>query len=104
MGLRISMKGISITAQPSSRSAEESAPACFLARETRTRHPARGKTLGEVLIRRLFAKVGVLRLRRRKTSAASAQDDTMPWCELTTGYWQLTTASHGCCATTAAAP
>ena len=41
-GLRISMKGISMTSQPSSRSAEESAPACCFARETRTRQPARG--------------------------------------------------------------
>src|SRR5664279_1689200 len=65
------MKGISITAQPSSRSAEERASACFFARETRTRHPARGKTLGEAFIRGLFAKVGVLRFRRRKPSAAS---------------------------------
>src|SRR5664280_1395497 len=65
------MKGISITAQPTSRSAEESAPACFFARETRTRHPARGRVLPAILVRGLFAKVRVLRLRRRKPSAAS---------------------------------
>src|ERR1035437_8892593 len=99
------MKGISITRQPSSRSAEERAPACFFARETRMRHPARGKTRREMFVRGLFAKVGVLRLGRRKTSAASAQDDTMTaLVRLTTDDWQLATASYGCCATAAAAP
>src|SRR5450759_709308 len=86
------MKGISITRQPNSRSAQESAPACLLARETRTRHPDRGKTLCEMFVRGLFAKVGVLRLRRRKASAASAQDDTMT-ALVRTGDWQLATAS-----------
>src|ERR1035437_7952119 len=91
------MKGISITRQPSSRSAEERAPACFFARETRMRHPARGKTRREMFVRGLFAKVGVLRLGRRKTSAASAQDDTMTaLVRLTTDDWQLATASYGC--------
>src|ERR1019366_9566464 len=85
------MKGISITRQPSSRSAEERAPACFFARETRMRHPARGKTRREMFVRGLFAKVGVLRLRRRKTSAASAQDDTMT--ALRTDYRRLATDS-----------
>src|SRR5664280_1775730 len=65
------MKGISMTWQPSSRSAEERAPACFFARETRTRHPARGRVLRAMFVRGLFAKVGVLRFRRRKPSAAS---------------------------------
>src|ERR1700685_1095522 len=66
------MKGISMTSQPNSRSVEESAPACCLARETRTRHPARGRFAagGEI-----FGNVGVLRLRSRKRRDSSAQDD-----------------------------
>ncbi len=65
-GLRISMNGISMTSHPSSRSAEDSAPACFFARETSTRQPARGRSVAVVL--ELFAKVGVLRLRRAKSA------------------------------------
>src|ERR1019366_8582666 len=86
------MKGISIPRQPSSRSADESAPACLLARETRTRHPAKDRTLCEMFVRGLFAKVGSFDSGRRKTSAASAQDDTMT-ALVRTDDWQLTTVS-----------
>src|SRR5271165_7184553 len=39
------MKGISMTSQPRSFSVDNSAPAYFLARDTRTRHPESGLSL-----------------------------------------------------------
>jgi hypothetical protein len=66
-----------MTSQPSSSRADDNAPACFFAREISTRQPVSGGVLRATFLEELLAKVGIHRLRRRKPSAASTQDDNV---------------------------